>query len=85
MLVCKLHYFSGNLWKNSQLSFKTNRIVRYSDLNGFIFLANLSCGDVAILIVAAGLFLIRLSYNDVVDDLDVQGLQKKLIFNNFNV
>ena len=65
--------------------FKNNRIVRYSVLSGFILLANLSCRAVAIPIVAAGLFLGQLSYNDAVDDLDVQGLQKKLLFNNFNI
>ena len=56
--------------------FKNNRIVRYSVLSGFILLAYLSVGAVAILIVATGLFLGRLSYNDSVDDLDIQGLLK---------
>jgi len=51
--------------------FKNNRFVRYSVLSGFVLLAYLLGGAVAILIAVAGLFLGRLSYNDVIDDLDI--------------
>ena len=76
MLVCKLHYFSETCGRihNSVLKQSNRPLFRFK-----------SCGAVAILIVAAGLFLGRLSYNDAVDDLVIQGLQKKLLFNNFNI
>ena len=51
--------------------FKNNRLVRYSVLSGFVLLAYLLGGAVAILIAVSGLFLGRLSYNDVIDDLDI--------------
>tara|TARA_B100000809_G_scaffold262978_1_gene315166 strand:- start:1810 stop:2019 length:210 start_codon:yes stop_codon:yes gene_type:complete len=51
--------------------FKNNRFVRYSVLSGFVLLAYLLGGAVAILIAVSGLFLGRLSYNDVIDDLDI--------------
>ena len=50
---------------------KKNRIVRYTVLRGFVVLAYLLGGIVAILIAVCGLFLGRLSYNDVIDDLDI--------------
>ena len=50
---------------------KNNRFVRYSVLSGFVLLAYLLGGAVAILIAACGLVLGRLSYNDVIDDLDI--------------
>jgi len=51
--------------------FKNNRFVRYSVLSGFVLLAYLLGGAVAILIAVSGLVLGRLSYNDVIDDLDI--------------
>tara|TARA_B110000305_G_C19291915_1_gene564640 strand:- start:749 stop:958 length:210 start_codon:yes stop_codon:yes gene_type:complete len=51
--------------------FKNNRFVRYSVLSGFVLLAYLLGGAVAILIAVCGLFLGRLSYNDVIDDVDI--------------
>ena len=51
--------------------FKNNRFVRYSVLSGFVLLAYLLGGAFAILIAVSGLFLGRLSYNDVIDDLDI--------------
>ena len=51
--------------------FKNNRIVRYSVLSGFVLLAYLLGGAIAILIAVCGLFLGRLSYNEVIDDLDI--------------
>ena len=51
--------------------FKNNRFVRYSVLSGFVLLAYLLGGAVAILIAVSGLFLGRLSYNDVIVDLDI--------------
>ena len=50
---------------------KNNRFVRYSVLSGFVLLAYLLGGAVAILIAVSGLVLGRLSYNDVIDDLDI--------------
>ena len=50
---------------------KNNRFVRYSVLSGFVLLAYLLGGAVAILIAVCGLVLGRLSYNDVLDDLDI--------------
>ena len=50
---------------------KNNRIVRYSVLSGFLLLAYLLGGAVAILIAVCGLVLGRLSYNDVIDDIDI--------------
>ena len=50
---------------------KNNRFFRYSVLSGFVLLAYLLGGAVAILIAVCGLVLGRLSYNDVVDDLDI--------------
>lgn len=50
---------------------KNNRFVRYSVLSGFLLLAYLLGGAVAILIAVCGLVLGRLSYNDVIDDLDI--------------
>ncbi len=50
---------------------KNNRFVRYSVLSGFVLLAYLLGGVVAILIAVCGLVLGRLSYNDVIDDLDI--------------
>jgi|TARA_B110000014_G_scaffold224606_1_gene182935 hypothetical protein len=50
---------------------KNNRFVRYSVLSGFVLLAYLLGGAVAILIAVCGLVLGRLSYNDVIDDLDI--------------
>ena len=51
--------------------FKKNPFVRYTVLGGFILLAFLLGGAVAVLIAVCGIFLGRLSYNDVVDDLDI--------------
>ena len=51
--------------------FKNTRFVRYSVLGGFVLLAYLLGGAVAILIAVSGLVLGRLSYNDVIDDLDI--------------
>ena len=51
--------------------FKNNHIVRYSVMSGFVLLAYLLGGAVAILIAICGLLLGRLSYNDVIDDLDI--------------
>ena len=50
---------------------KNNRFVRYSVLSGFVLLAYLLGGAVSILIAVCGLVLGRLSYNDVIDDLDI--------------
>ena len=50
---------------------KNNRFVRYSVLSGFVLLAYLLGGAVAILIAVCGLVLGRLSYTDVIDDLDI--------------
>ena len=50
---------------------KNNRFIRYSVLSGFVLLAYLLGGAVAILIAVCGLVLGRLSYNDVIDDLDI--------------
>ena len=50
---------------------KNNSFVRYSVLSGFVLLAYLLGGAVAILIAVCGLVLGRLSYNDVIDDLDI--------------
>ena len=50
---------------------KNNRFVRYSVLSGFVLLAYLLGEAVAILIAVCGLVLGRLSYNDVIDDLDI--------------
>ena len=50
---------------------KNNRFVRYSVLSGFVLLAYLLGGAVAILIAVCGLVLGRLSYNDVIDDIDI--------------
>ena len=50
---------------------KNNRFVRYSVLSGFVLLAYFLGGAVAILIAVCGLVLGRLSYNDVIDDLDI--------------
>ena len=50
---------------------KNNRFVRYSVLSGFVLLSYLLGGAVAILIAVCGLVLGRLSYNDVIDDLDI--------------
>ena len=50
---------------------KNNRFFRYSVLSGFVLLAYLLGGAVAILIAVCGLVLGRLSYNDVIDDLDI--------------
>ena len=50
---------------------KNNRFVRYSVLSGFVLLAYLLGRAVAILIAVCGLVLGRLSYNDVIDDLDI--------------
>jgi len=53
------------------IQLKNNRFVRYSVLSGFVLLAYLLGGAVAILIAVCGLVLGRLSYNDVIDDLDI--------------
>ena len=58
--------------------FKNNRIVRYSVLSGFVLLAYFLGGAVGILIAVFGLFLGRLSYNDVIDDLDIWFLDYKI-------
>ena len=50
---------------------KNNRFVRYSVLSGFVLLSYLLGGAVAILIAVCGLVLGRLSYNDVIDDIDI--------------
>ena len=50
---------------------KNNRFIRYSVLSGFVLLAYLLGGAVAILIAVCGLVLGRLSYNDVIDDIDI--------------
>jgi len=70
VLVCKQTYFRKNV-EDFITQFKNNRFVRYSVLSGFVLLAYLLGGAVAILIAVSGLFLGRLSYNDVIDDLDI--------------
>ena len=50
---------------------KINRFFRYSVISGFVILAFLLGGAVAVLIAFCGIFLGRLSYNDIVDDLDI--------------
>ena len=50
---------------------KMNRFFRYSVISGFVILAFLLGGAVAVLIAVCGIFLGRLSYNDIVDDLDI--------------
>ena len=50
---------------------KNNPFVRYTTLGGFFLMAYLLGGAVATLIAVCGIFLGRLSYNDVVDDLDI--------------
>ena len=50
---------------------KINRFFRYSVISGFVILAYLLGGAVAVLIAVCGIFLGRLSYNDIVDDLDI--------------
>ncbi|MAD82921.1 MAG: hypothetical protein CL912_08150 [Deltaproteobacteria bacterium] len=70
MLVCKQTYFRENV-EEFITQLKNNRFVRYSVLSGFVLLAYLLGGAVAILIAVCGLVLGRLSYNDVIDDLDI--------------
>ncbi|HCV44522.1 MAG TPA: hypothetical protein DF909_00285 [Deltaproteobacteria bacterium] len=70
MLVCKQTYFRENV-EEFITQLKNNRFVRYSVLSGFVLLAYLFGGAVAILIAVCGLVLGRLSYNDVIDDLDI--------------
>jgi len=70
VLVCKQTYFRKNV-EDFITQFKNNRFVRYSVLSGFVLLAYLLGGAVAILIAVSGLVLGRLSYNDVIDDLDI--------------
>ncbi|HJL94253.1 MAG TPA: hypothetical protein QF871_03375 [SAR324 cluster bacterium] len=50
---------------------KINRFFRYSVISGFVILAYLLGGAIAVLIAVCGVFLGRLSYNDIVDDLDI--------------
>ena len=50
---------------------KINRFFRYSVISGFVILAFLLGGAVSVLIAVCGIFLGRLSYNDIVDDLDI--------------
>ena len=50
---------------------KVNRFFRYSVISGFVILAYLLGGAIAVLIAVCGVFLGRLSYNDIVDDLDI--------------
>ena len=50
---------------------KINRFFRYSVIIGFVILAYLLGGAIAVLIAVCGVFLGRLSYNDIVDDLDI--------------
>ena len=50
---------------------KINRFFRYSVISGFVILAYLLGGAIAVLIAVCGVFLGRLSYNDAVDDLDI--------------
>ena len=70
MLVCEQTYFRENV-EEFITQLKNNRFVRYSVLSGFVLLAYLLGGAVAILIAVCGLVLGRLSYNDVIDDLDI--------------
>jgi|TARA_B100000586_G_scaffold231056_1_gene179984 putative exporter of polyketide antibiotics len=70
VLVCKQTYFRENV-EEFITQLKNNRFVRYSVLSGFVLLAYLLGGAVAILIAVCGLVLGRLSYNDVIDDLDI--------------
>jgi len=70
VLVCKQTYFR-NSFEEFITQLKNNRFVRYSVLSGFVLLAYLLGGAVAILIAVCGLVLGRLSYNDVIDDLDI--------------
>tara|TARA_B100001996_G_scaffold212718_1_gene163335 strand:- start:558 stop:770 length:213 start_codon:yes stop_codon:yes gene_type:complete len=70
VLVCKQTYFRKNV-EEFITQLKNNRFVRYSVLSGFVLLAYLLGGAVAILIAVCGLVLGRLSYNDVIDDLDI--------------
>ncbi len=51
--------------------FKNNRIVRYAILVIFLLLAYMFSGFAAIITGIIGLILGRLSYNDVVDELEV--------------
>ena len=50
---------------------KINRFFRYSVISGFVILAYLLGGPIAVFIAVCGVFLGRLSYNDIVDDLDI--------------
>ena len=50
---------------------KINRFFRYTVISGFVILAYLLGGAIAVLIAVCGVFLGRLSYNDIVDDLDI--------------
>ena len=50
---------------------KINRFFRYSVISGFVILAYLLGGAIAVLIAVCGVFLGRLSYNDIVEDLDI--------------
>ena len=50
---------------------KINRFFRYSVISGFVILAYLLGGAIAVFIAVCGVFLGRLSYNDIVDDLDI--------------
>ncbi|MDC0223923.1 hypothetical protein OAK62_00595 [Deltaproteobacteria bacterium] len=50
---------------------KINRFFRYSVISGFVILAYLLGGAIAVLIAVCGVFIGRLSYNDIVDDLDI--------------
>ena len=68
--------FVNNLvfWKNVEefiTQLKINRFFRYSVISGFVILAYLLGGAIAVLIAVCGVFLGRLSYNDIVDDLDI--------------
>jgi|TARA_B100000902_G_scaffold296968_1_gene284014 hypothetical protein len=61
-------------WKNVEefiTQLKINRFFRYSVISGFVILAYLLGGAIAVLIAVCGVFLGRLSYNDIVDDLDI--------------
>tara|TARA_B100001175_G_C19368072_1_gene570372 strand:+ start:126 stop:335 length:210 start_codon:yes stop_codon:yes gene_type:complete len=61
-------------WKSVEefvTQLKINRFFRYSVISGFVILAYLLGGAIAVLIAVCGVFIGRLSYNDIVDDLDI--------------
>ena len=69
-----INHANGSFWKSVEefvTQLKINRLFRYSVISGFVILAYLLGGAIAVLIAVCGVFLGRLSYNDIVDDLDI--------------